>query len=86
MKEKSRIKLDSIKATKKALRNLQPMECIIIVGWGQVQRIGDGAKSFCVGPLPENDDSDIMTDYSAWTYGLRQSWIAEWIARDLKLS
>ncbi len=47
---------------------------ILIPGYGQVKRIGN---TYAVGPLPEDDDSDIMTDYSAWSYGWKEKWVLD---------
>ena len=47
-------------------------EIILVEGAGQIQKIGN---RYAVGPVPELDDSDPLTDYSAWTYGLRESWV-----------
>lgn len=70
------------KELRKALRDLPNFGQILIPGWGQVKKIG---KSYAVGPLPEKDDSDIMHDHSAWTYGFKLSWAVDMIARETNL-
>lgn len=58
-------------------------EALLIEGWGQIKKIG---KSYCIGPLPEDDDSDPYTDYSAWSCGLKESWVLDYIRHDLKIA
>lgn len=75
----------TIKNIRKAMRNISNNDyttVLLIPGWGQIKKIG---KSYSIGPLPEEDDSDIMTDCSAWNYGLKESWVLEYIAKDLSL-
>lgn len=75
----------TIKEIRKAMRNAEKFfESILIEGWGQIKKTGKG--SYAIGPLPEDDDSDPMTDYSAWTYGMRESWILDDIKRDLNIA
>ena len=76
----------TVKGIRKAMRSIESTDygtVILVPGWGQIKKIG---SSYAVGPLPEDDDSDPMTDYSAWTYGCKESWVLDWIKRDLKLS
>ena len=56
---------------------------ILVPGWGQIKKVGN---RYAVGPLPEFDDSDILTDYSAWTYCLKESWVLEDIENHLRVS
>ena len=77
------MKITTTKELRKAIRNMNDYETILIDGWGQIQKIG---KNYAIGPLPENDDSNPYTDYSAWNYGWKQSWIIEDIAKDLKIA
>lgn len=51
-------------------------DVILVEGICQIQKIG---SRYAIGPTPENDDSDPMTDYSAWTYGLREKWVLDYI-------
>lgn len=73
----------TVKELRKAIRNMKDFETILIDGWGQIWKSG---TRYAIGPLPENDDSDILTDYSAWSYGWKQSWIIEDIAKELKIA
>ena len=73
----------TIKAVRKAMRAAENFETILVKGWGQIRKIGG---RYAVGPLPEDDDSDPYTDYSAWSYCHREKWVLDDIARDLKLS
>lgn len=69
------IKAESIKEIRKAMRNLESWhETLLIEGVRQIRKTG---KTYAVGPLPEDDDSDPMTDYTAWTYGMREKWILD---------
>lgn len=75
----------TIKEIRKAMRNAEQFyECILIEGWGQIKKTGKGRYS--TGPLPENDDSDPVSDYSAWTYGWKENWIIDDIKRNLKIA
>ena len=56
---------------------------IIIPGYGQIKKIG---KSYAVGPLPEDDDSDPVSDYSAWTYCWKESWVLDDIKHKLNIA
>lgn len=76
----------TIKEIRKAMRELNKdggcvSEIILVEGYGQIRKIGRRSDGYAVGPLPENDDSNPMTDYSAWTYGMRESWILDDIKR-----
>jgi len=78
----------TIKEIRKQMRELNKdggtlSEVILIPGWGQIQKIG---TRYAIGPLPENDDSDPMTDYSAWSYGWKEKWILDDIKRVLKIA
>lgn len=68
------------KELRKQLRELGNMEVLMIKDWGKAQKIGE-RYAICKG----EDDSDPMTDYSAWTYGCRVKWIVEWVSKDLGL-
>lgn len=73
---------NTIKELRKAMRSMPKDNygaIILVEGWGQIKKI---CNSYAVGPLPENDDSDILTDYSAWTYCCRESWVLDWIRKD----
>lgn len=58
-------------------------ETVLIPGYGQIKKIGN---SYAVGPLPEDDDSDPLTDYSAWVYGWKESWVLDDIKRKLNIA
>ena len=78
----------TIKEIRKAMRNLnkdgETLSGVILVeGWGQIQKIG---STYAIGPLPEKDDSDPYTDYSAWTYGWKESWVLDLIKRELNIA
>ena len=78
----------TIKEIRKEMRNLNKdggtvSKAILIEGWGQIQKIGN---RYAIGPLPEYDDSDPMTDYSAWSYGWKETWILDDIRRNLGIS
>lgn len=82
------IKEVTIKGIRKAMRELNKdggtlSDIILIPGWGQIRKIGN---SYAVGPVPEKDDSDPMSDYSACVYGLKESWVLGYIKADLKIS
>lgn len=77
----------TIKEIRKAMRNLNKdggtlSEIIVVEGFGQIQKIGN---SYAIGPMPEDDDSDPMTDYSAWSYGWKEKWILDSIRSELKI-
>ena len=78
----------TIKEIRKAMRALNNdgrsvSETIIIEGWGQIKKIG---SSYAIGPLPENDESDPMTDYSDWSYCWKEKWVLDDIARKLNIN
>ena len=82
------IKKMTIKEIRKTMRALNKdgrsvSETVLIPGYGQIKKIG---KSYAVGPLPENDDSDPLTDYSAWVYGWKESWVLDDIKRVLHIA
>ena len=68
---------------RKAMRNISRDDygtTLLIPGFGQIQKIG---KRYAVGPLPENDDSDVLTDYSAWSYDVSEGQVLDWIKSEL---
>ena len=75
----------TIKEIRKAMRTMDDgcMETLLIEGWGQIKKIG---KRYCRGPLPELDDSDPMTDYTAWSFGWSEKYLLEDIARVLEIA
>lgn len=73
----------TIKEMRKAMRALASGETLLVPGWGRVQKLGHG---YAVGPLPENDNSDVMRDYTDWTYGWREKWVLDNIASTLGIS
>lgn len=78
----------TIKEIRKAMRALNKdggsvSETIIIEGWGQIKKIG---SSYAIGPLPENDESDPMTDYSDWSYCWKEKWVLDDIAMKLNIN
>ena len=74
----------TVQKIRKAMRSLESFrEVLLIEGWGQIKKTG---KTYSHGPLPEDDDSDPMTDYTAWTYGWRESWLIDDIKRSLNIS
>lgn len=77
------MKFTSIKEIRKAMRNSEQFSTILVDGWGQIKKIGN---SYAIGPLPENDDSDLMTDYSAWSYCWKETWILDDIKRNLNIT
>ena len=64
----------TIKDVRKAMRAMKDCETILINGFGQIAKIGN---RYAFGPVPEKDDSDVITGYSAWCYCLRESWIID---------
>lgn len=56
-------------------------ETIVVKGWGQIKKLG---KSYAI--CGEVDDSDPYTDYSAWNYGWKESWILDDIKRTLGIA
>lgn len=78
------LKPESIKEIRKAMRSLESIhETLLIEGIGQIKKIG---KTYAYGPTPEKDDSDPVSDYSAWTYGWKESWILDDIKRVAKIA
>lgn len=68
---------------RKAMRNISRDDygtTLLIPGWGQIKKVG---KRYAVGPLPEDDDSDILTDYSAWSYDVSEGQVLDWIKSEL---
>lgn len=68
------IKFTTIKEIRKAMRAMNQFDYLLIEGFGQITKIG---KLYASGPLPEDDDSDVITGYSAWSYCQRESWIID---------
>ena len=68
------IKFTTIKEIRKIMRTMNDFDYVLIEGWGQITKIG---KRYATGPLPEKDDSDVITGYSAWSYCLRESWVID---------
>ena len=64
------------KELRKAIKSLDNMEVLVIDDWGKVQNIF-GRYAICVG----EDDSDPMTDYSAWSYGWKIKRIVDYYAK-----
>lgn len=78
----------TIKEIRKTMRALNKdgrsvSKTVLIPGYGQIKKIG---KSYAVGPLPEDDDSDLLSDYSAWVYGWKESWVLDDIKRKLNIA
>lgn len=78
----------TIKSIRKAMRSLKKEDenelvRLLIPGWGQIEYCYGGSGCYAVGPLPENDDTDLQQDYDAWAYGCKESWILEWIEKKL---
>lgn len=76
----------TIKEIRKAMRamnkNGETLSKILVVeGWGQIQKIG--SRYAVCGMV---DDSDPLTDYSAWVYGMKESWILDSIKRTLNIA
>lgn len=68
---------------RKAMRNISRDDygtTLLIPGWGQIKKVG---KRYAVGPLPENDDSDVLTDYSAWSYDVSEGQVLDWIKSEM---
>ena len=68
------IKFTTIKEIRKAMRTMGTCDVLLIEGWGQIMKI---CNRYAVGPLPEKDDSDVITGYSAWCYCWRESWVID---------
>lgn len=74
----------TIKEIRRTMRGLESYsQTILVEGWGQITKTG---KTYAIGPVPEMDDSDPMTDYSAWNYGLKESWVLDYIKSALNLA
>ena len=73
----------TIKEARKALRSLESLDSIYFIGSCQVKKIG---SHYAIGPVPEKDDSDPLTDYSAWCYGWREGMILNELKKDLKIA
>lgn len=74
----------TVKEIRKKMRSMEENEKLIIEGWGQIQKVG---SFYLRGPLPEYDDTDIYTDYDAWSpYEYREKWILDDIKAKLKIA
>ena len=74
----------TVKEIRKAMRGLESFhEVLIIEGWGQIAKTG---REYSRGPLPEEDDSDPTADYTAWTYGWKESWLINDIKREMNIA
>lgn len=74
-------KATPIKELRKLMRSLNKdgstlSDLIIVEGIGQIQKI---CNRYAFGPVPEKDDSDPMSDYSAWTYGLTETVVLNFV-------
>lgn len=75
----------TVKNIRKTMRGLKSFhETLIIEGWGQIRKTG--TSGYAHGPLPEEDDSDPVRDYTAWTYGWKESWLIDDIKRNLQIA
>lgn len=72
----------TIKRLRKTMREATDFDIIYVKGWGQIQKL---CKTYAIGPVPEKDDSDPLSDYSAWSYGLIEKMVLWYVKRDLKL-
>ena len=66
----------SIKDIRKAMRSLESWHETLLIN-GICQIIKTGNTGYSKGPTPENDDSNPYTDYSAWSYCLKEKWILD---------
>lgn len=74
----------TVKEIRRTMRSLESFHTTLIIeGWGQIRKTG---KTYSHGPLPEQDDSDPMTDYTAWTYGWKESWLIDDMKRSLHIA
>lgn len=76
----------TIKEIRKEMREMNKngetlSKILVVEGWGQIQKIG--SRYAVCGMV---DDSDPMTDYSAWTYGMKEKWILDSIKRTLNIA
>ena len=62
-------------------KNGETISTLLVPGVCQIKKIGNGTAPYAVGPLPEEDDSDPLTDYSAFVYGWRESWVLDYVDR-----
>ena len=81
----------TIKEIRKAMRELNKdggsvSEAILVPGWGQIRKIGQRSDGYAIGPLPEDDHSDPMTDYTDWSYGWKEKWVLDRIAEQLHIN
>lgn len=77
----------TVKDLRRTLRamNGERLDEITVDGWGRIKKIGTGRAPYALGPLPEDDDSDPYTDYSAWSYCNTESDIIRYLQDDLHL-
>ena len=77
------VTVTTVKEVRKILRSLNSLEGVYFLGSCQVKKIGN---HYAIGPKPEDDDSDPITDYSAWCYGWREGMILNELKSDLKIA
>lgn len=77
------MKTTTTKEIRKAMRSMNTGDTIVIDGWGQIFK---GGNNYAIGPLPEKDDTDVYSDYDAWSYGWKESWILDNIKKELNIA
>lgn len=70
----------SIKDIRKAMRSLENWHETLLIN-GVCQIVKTGRTGYATGPTPENDDSDPIIDYSAWSYCQKEKWILDDLKR-----
>jgi len=78
------LNITTVKEARKVLRSMEMLERVYFIGSCQIQKFGDGR--YAIGPIPEKDDSDPQSDYSAWCYGWRETMILNELKRDLNIA
>lgn len=79
------IKATTIKEIRKAMRTMADWyDTLYIEGICQIKKTG--RTGYAYGPTPEEDDSDPMIDYSAWSYGWKEKWILDEIKRTTNIA
>lgn len=79
------MKATTIKEIRKAMRTMTDWtDTLHIEGICQIKKTGH--TGYAYGPTPERDDSDPMTDYSAWSYGWKEKWILDDIKRTANIA